>query len=189
MKWCVLTAGIVVTAAACTSTAPTTAGMPAAPPSTSHATPAAENTVTYSVRLTPGECHARDNGTLPDPHCTPGATDPHVTQASIATTICKTGWTATIRPPTSQTNHAKFTVSYPAYGLPRATVAELDHLIPLELGGSSDITNLWPEAGAVPNAKDPVEGALRRDVCAGQETLLAAQKAIADNWHTALLAP
>jgi hypothetical protein len=76
-------------------------------------------------------------------------------------------------------------VAYPAYGLPVTLVSELDHLVPLELGGSSDITNLWPEAGKVPNPKDAVENALRAAVCAHKVTLGAAQDAIARDWLTA----
>ena len=43
----------------------------------------------------PGSCHARGHGlfTLPDRHCTPGHADPRVTQATIATTICRSGYT------------------------------------------------------------------------------------------------
>jgi hypothetical protein len=41
---------------------------------------------------------------LPDPACTPGALNPDVTQASIGSTICVSGWTATIRPPTAAQN-------------------------------------------------------------------------------------
>ena len=54
-----------------------------------------------------GSCHARPvaNGTLPDPVCTPGATDPHVTQATLGTTICRAGgYTSTVRPPQSVTS-------------------------------------------------------------------------------------
>jgi hypothetical protein len=64
-------------------------------------------------------------------------------------------------------------------------VSELDHLVPPELGGSNDITNLWPEAGRVPNPKDKVENALNRAVCAGKVSLAAAQNAIASDWLTA----
>ena len=135
--------------------------------------------------LRPGQCHARDSGRLPDSACTPGSVDPHVTQADIRTTICKTGWTATVRPSTTETNHAKFDVSYPAYSEPSALVSEEDHLVPLELGGSNDITNLWPEAGKVPNAKDPVENRLRGEVCAGKLTLARARAAVATDWETA----
>ena len=135
-----------------------------------------------SITLQLGECHAQ--GQLPDPACTPGSVDPAVTQATIHTTICVPGWTSTIRPPSSETTPFKFDVSYPAYGLPRGAVSELDHLVPLELGGSNDATNLWPEAGSVPNAKDPVENDLRADVCAGEMPLAVAQAAVAADWQT-----
>src|SRR5579871_5396607 len=57
--------------------------------------PSAQTTCTYR--------HAANGGWLPDPSCTPGALNPDVTQATIASTICKTGWTATVRPPLSVT--------------------------------------------------------------------------------------
>src|SRR4051794_32216428 len=44
---------------------------------------------------------------LPDPACTPGATNPDVTQGTIDATICVSGWTSTVRPPTSYTNPLK----------------------------------------------------------------------------------
>jgi hypothetical protein len=139
--------------------------------------------VTYSIRIS--NCHFRDSGQLPDARCTPGSVDPAVSQKTIKSTICKTGWTATVRPPESQTEHAKFYVAYPAYHVAHSAKSELDHLVPLELGGSNDITNLWPEVGKIPNPKDTVENALKRGVCAGKITLTAAQNAIAANWTTA----
>jgi hypothetical protein len=139
--------------------------------------------VTYSIHIR--SCQARDSGKLPDPSCTPGSVDPAETQKNIKSTICKSGWTATVRPPESQTNYAKYHVAYPAYHIKAGTVSELDHLVPLELGGSNDITNLWPEVGRVPNPKDTVENALKRAVCGGKVTLVAAQNAIASNWITA----
>ena len=38
-----------------------------------------------------GRCHARQaaNGVLPDPACTPGAVDPHVTDATLESTVCR----------------------------------------------------------------------------------------------------
>lgn len=139
--------------------------------------------VTYSIRIR--SCHARDRWKLPAPGCTPGSIDPAVTQKNIKSTICKSGWTATVRPPESQTEYAKYHVAYPAYLVKRSQVSELDHLVPLELGGSNDITNLWPELGKVPNPKDKVEDALNRAVCDGKVRLAAAQTAIASNWITA----
>jgi hypothetical protein len=102
----------------------------------------------------------------------------------LSTTICKSGWTATIRPSTSVTNKIK-TEAIAAYGDYAGAAPgnyELDHLISLELGGAPDaIANLWPEKG-LHNAKDPVENAAKRAVCAHTMTLADAQHAIATNW-------
>ena len=66
---------------------------------------------------------------------------------------------------------------------------ELDHLIPLELGGApQDVVNLWPEAwNGEPNAheKDAVETFLNREVCRGAVQLADAQRQIATDWLTA----
>ncbi|WP_051450173.1 HNH endonuclease signature motif containing protein [Actinospica robiniae] len=74
---------------------------------------------------------------------------------------------------------------YKAYGIASGTVSELDHLVPLELGGANDVANLWPEIGKLPNPKDKVENDLREEVCSGKVSLAAAQKAIAADWMTA----
>jgi hypothetical protein len=132
-----------------------------------------------------GHCSYRDRGQLPDPRCTPGSIDPHVTQADIRSTICKKGWTSTVRPPESQTERFKYHVAYPAYRTPHSQRTELDHLVPLELGGSNDATNLWPERPPTPNPKDKVENALNAAVCQGRVSLTAAQNAIAADWLTA----
>ena len=77
-----------------------------------------------------------------------GIIDPIVTQANIRSTICKAGWTDPhLRPPESQTEWFKRYRAFPAYGLTWYRESELDHLVPLELGGSNDATNLWPELG------------------------------------------
>lgn len=134
-----------------------------------------------------GPCHM--TGTypdqLPDPHCTPGSIDPVVNQANIHQTVCVKGWEAAVglRPPEAQTQDFKYNHAYPAYGVPDGTKTELDHFIPLELGGSNDATNLWPEPEtSIPNKKDGIEDAAREAVCDGQMTLAVAQKAIAENW-------
>ncbi len=136
----------------------------------------------------PGSCHARGSGlfSLPDPRCTPGAIDPAVTQADIATTICRTGYTETVRPPESVTEAEK-PASLRSYGDRRPShYYEYDHLVPLELGGArNDPRNLWPEPGTIPNPKDELENGLRDRVCDGEVTLAAAQLAIARNWVAA----
>jgi hypothetical protein len=107
-----------------------------------------------------------------------------VSAATIDRTICIKGYTATVRPPQSETGPVKRSM-YPAYGIPVGTVSELDHLIPLELGGDNDTANLWPEVGKIPNPKDLVENALRAAVCSHKITLDLAQTAIAADWTTA----
>ncbi len=120
---------------------------------------------------------------MPDPHCTPGAVNPAVSQATIDRTICVSGWTKTVRPPESVTEREK-RLSMTAYGDsgPPGDY-EYDHLISLELGGAvNDARNLWPEPGASPNLKDAVEDMLHRMVCDGQMPLARAQHIIATGW-------
>jgi autotransporter-associated beta strand protein len=65
---------------------------------------------------------------------------------------------------------------------------QVDHLIPLSLGGTNEMKNLWPQQYAGSRgaaAKDQLEGQLRGLVCSGTLTLKAAQRAIAGNWWTA----
>ena len=63
---------------------------------------------------------------------------------------------------------------------------EVDHLISIELGGSNDKKNLWPQpySGQKWNAhvKDRLENFLHEQVCTGKLALPTAQKEIADNW-------
>jgi hypothetical protein len=112
-----------------------------------------------------------------------------VTQANIGRTICKSGWTSTVRPPESYTEKLKREqiIEY-GYRDKRLHDYEEDHLIPLELGGSPrSAKNLWPEfdGGHIPNPKDKVENALNDAVCDGTVSLRAAQRAIAADWLTA----
>jgi hypothetical protein len=146
------------------------------------------------IVLTAGQCHVvtLDPATgayLPDPVCTPGAVDTAVTEATLASTICASGYTASVRPPTSITGPAK-SASLVDYGMSAGPTVEYDHLVPLELGGASTVSNLWPEpnkgtAKGVNNPKDSVENSLKRAVCDHRVPLSTAQAAIASNWTTA----
>lgn len=109
--------------------------------------------------------------------------NPAVTQANIGSTICRSGWTSTVRPSESYTDGLKVE-QMAAYGESGPTSAyEEDHLIPLELGGSpTSPLNLWPEPGGSPNEKDGVENAANHAVCDGRMSLTAAQQAIQTNW-------
>ena len=89
------------------------------------------------------------------------------------------------RPPESQTEEFKFSQAYSAHGIMASGTSELDQIVPLELGGANEASNLSPEAWAVPNPKDAVEDALRKAVCDGQVRVARAQRAIARDWQTA----
>ncbi len=132
-----------------------------------------------------GTCHVRGQYPfiLPDTHCTPGALNPAVSQATVRATICRRGYASSIRPSTSVTEPEKL-ASMLAYGDHRSPSSyEYDHLISLELGGAAnDRRNLWPERGASPNPKDKVENYLHTRVCDGRMTLARAQRIIALEW-------
>lgn len=115
---------------------------------------------------------------LPDTKRTPGDTLPVVTAADI----CTPGWA---------TEHRHVTESirdnvYAEYRRTRGpNCCEVDHLIPLELGGSNDIKNLWPQPDAPRpgwEEKDQLENELHAEVCAGKMPLAEAQHCIAANW-------
>jgi hypothetical protein len=116
---------------------------------------------------------------LPDSDCTPGAVFPDATAAQI----CRPGYSSSVRNVPSEVSR----MVYAEYGITERNPGdyEVDHLVPLELGGSNDIANLWPEAAAPPpgfHQKDVVENYLHDQVCGGSMSLLDAQRAIATNW-------
>ena len=124
---------------------------------------------------------------LPSAQTTPGATNPNVTQANIKTTICRSGWTKTIRPTVPYTDDLKAKqVSAFADADKNLSDYEEDHLISLELGGDPmNEKNLWPqpynvECGA--RIKDVLEKHLNKMVCAGELQLTEAQQLIRTNW-------
>lgn len=109
--------------------------------------------------------------------------NPDVTPQTMRETICVPGWTKTVRPPVSYTNGVKRRLL--SHG-ERMASFELDHVIPLTLGGNpTDKANLklqeWPEA----REKDKVEVCLSRAVCRGKITLDAARAAIWTDWRAA----
>ena len=67
----------------------------------------------------------------------------------------------------------------------------IDHLIPLELGGSNDIKNLWTESYETQpwnaTVKDAIENRLHDLVCDGSISPEQAQHEIATDWTAAYL--
>ena len=130
---------------------------------------------------------------LPNSNLTPG-----VAAESDIRVICQSGYATSVRPRGSLWNRLK-DEAYNRYGIPRGhrsavddngvhhPAYEVDHLIPLELGGApSDIRNLWPESIAGAKEKDKVENKLHTLVCSGRLSLRQAQNAIAQNWKAAV---
>jgi hypothetical protein len=116
---------------------------------------------------------------------TPGVANPDVTQQNIASTICKHGWTRTIRPPTDYTNALKLR-QMRAYGVGGSpSDYQEDHLISLELGGHpTDARNLWPEPYPRAAEVDSIENELNAKVCSGDMSLDDAQRKESELKHT-----
>lgn len=134
-----------------------------------------------------GTIHSRKNSAelewpeRPDLRLTPGATVP-VTQGDV----CGSEERSVPAIPVSLQQKV-----FERYGVnqPRDGQYEVDFLITPELGGATDIHNLWPEPyhNAVWNAhvKDQLEDRLHSMVCGGQVDLGTAQRDIASDWIAA----
>jgi hypothetical protein len=107
------------------------------------------------------------------------------------TMICKADYDKCIRNVPAETKMKVFQ----AYGDPQGDHhsfcnvtqgCEVDHLISIEIGGSNDEKNLWPQpySGLTWNAhvKDRLEDWYRANVCNGHVPLKTAQDEISSNW-------
>jgi hypothetical protein len=117
---------------------------------------------------------------IPDPTLTPGAV-----RTTDVGAICST--------PTSELRHwarERDDRILAECGLPTGPHPdwEVDHLIPLCLGGADDDRNLWPqprrslEPEFNAERKDDLEARLCQMVCAGELDAKAAQAEIASDW-------
>lgn len=131
----------------------------------------------FGVQTKTSGCKA--SGGLPDSACTPGA----LIDTATVSQICQSGYASSVRNvPTSEKDavYAEYSIASHYAGQ-----YEVDHLVSLELGGSNDISNLWPElASPTPgfHQKDQVENYLHGKVCSGAVPLKTAQIEIATNW-------
>ena len=120
----------------------------------------------------------------PDLVKTPGAVFTSVTKKDI----CVTGYSKSARSVSMGKKKAVFAL----YEInPKSGRFEIDHLVPLELGGSNDAKNLWPQSYTShpynAHAKNRLENRLRKLVCSGSMSLRKAQSAIAKDWVKAYL--
>lgn len=124
----------------------------------------------------------------PDHVCTPGSADGEVITPSlgnpgnVAGTICTPGWTRSADA-LAQEQVPVAAAATAAYNVRGQAV--LVHLVPLNLGGSNDASNLLMMPIGDAKEKQNVDAVLSRAVCAGTISLGAAQNAIANNWTTA----
>lgn len=111
---------------------------------------------------------------------TPGAVIPGATVEQV----CTPGYSRRVRHVLFEQHQVVFASYGIAYPQPPGTY-ELDHLIPLELGGDNSNVNLWPEP-ALPlpgfHQKDELENILHGLVCSGRLDLADAQAGIAADW-------
>ncbi len=117
----------------------------------------------------------------PDPQLTPGAV--RTTDLSL---ICQPGYSRSVRRTGGLLKHQV----YIEYGIDgSAGHYEIDHLIPLGIGGADTRENLWPESHNTKpwnaDVKDKLENYLRVQICAGHIAIADAQKAIAADWIAA----
>lgn len=131
----------------------------------------------FGVQTKTSGCMVR--GPLQDPACTPGA----IIASATTDMICQPGYARSIRNvPVSERDQV-----FAEYGIASHSPGEyeVDHLVSLELGGSNDIANLWPEAASPKpgfHEKDRVENYLHSQMCSGAIPLKQAQIEIATNW-------
>ena len=134
----------------------------------------------------------RNGYPIPDARCTPGGVNPSITLDVLRD---RTWRTRTVRNCASSealkhTAYRWYEIQKPSINSNEKQVCELDHLVPLELGGADGLGNIWPQCG--PDAvalneryfkkKDHVENYLAEEVKAGRMPLEVAQKGIASDW-------
>jgi hypothetical protein len=123
-------------------------------------------------------------GDLPEA-MTPGLANPALTKE----VICRPGWsTSEVRDVTELEKQQVYSAYHMRPNQPPCP-CEIDHLIPLELGGSNDKRNLWPQSYVTEpwnaHVKDELENRMHEEVCAGDLGLAEAQREIAKDWIAA----
>ena len=149
----------------------------------------------------PQQCAAgtsHDGSPIPDPACTPGAVNPTLTVDVLRNPSFRTSCVRS-----HATTEEQKAATYDLYGIPHPSdntgpnqTCELDHLVPLELGGADTLDNIWPQCGPPGVAlsaryfkeKDIVENYLTKLVKSGQMDLDQAQHGIATDWTQYLAA-
>lgn len=140
--------------------------------------------VTASKNYSATVIKAGDTHLYPDSIKTPG--DILTTDTS---TVCQPTYFRSIKDVSEEAKKA----IYKRYGLhyPQAKGKyEEDRLIPIELGGSNNSKNIWPQS-LEPHPgyeeKNAVDNFLHAQVCTGQMTLAQAQHTVRSDWYAVYL--
>src|SRR6516165_3057200 len=140
-------------------------------------------TVTTALALASHVAFAQQYAIVPDPTLSPGAIrTTHVNDICSHGTFELRHW--------SKERDRKIMQEYNVTQDQRWEF-ELDHLVPLGIGGAGDDKNLWAEPRASiekewpAEKKDELEWTLRQLVCDGQLDIRVAQAAIRDDWISA----
>lgn len=105
------------------------------------------------------------------------------------TEICVSGYSDTVRNVSQNTREIVFIMYKLSPNQPEGSF-EVDHLVPLSIGGSNDIKNLWPQPKDPRpgyKEKDVLENYYHRQVCDGKMDIKEAQAIMANNWFQGYL--
>lgn len=173
------------TSAATTTTATTTPAATTTPTTSPLASGGSTGTIDVgkTVLLSrPTKTSGCKLGANPDHRCSPGAYYSKLKTAVICSASFHTGSIRNVPQSEKYAVEAEYGMAQKLYG----SSLEIDHIVSLELGGSNDIANLYPEkASPAPgyHVKDKLENKLHSLVCSGSMSLRNAQKQIAANWQ------
>jgi len=143
---------------------------------------------------TDGACkiHTKNGFPMPDASCTPGAINPTVTLDVLKSPGFRTSCVRDKIESEAKKHEAYgwYSLQAPADNKGNSMTCELDHLVPLELGGADSMDNIWPQCGPDKvtlkeryfKQKDLVEMYLAGQVRSGAMDMATAQRAIAKDY-------
>lgn len=142
--------------------------------------------------------HYRHHGDylLPDPQLTPGTVNPEIEADTsrdrrlldgVEVNICAPDFRSK---PLRRTTEAMKRAVCREYGspldCPDPKKGEIDHLIPLEIGGQDAIANLWWQTSSQYVKDRQVEDKLPKLICDGKISLQDAQRCVSSDWVACL---
>lgn len=115
----------------------------------------------------------------PDKECTPGALFPDILRGDL----CKRGYASTVKAVSKKIK----TATYTAYGITEEQKKNytLDRFVPINLGGTNDQSNIWPQLTGDSANKNKVESFLFEEMCSGRITVPQSQELASHKWQEA----